>query len=227
MPTQLVTKPAALRVSRLLTAAEFHRLADVPPEVEWFANLTNPHTRRAYENAMQRLHALHRHRAAGGISHRDARACHRLARRPGAARRLAAARSGTGSRRSPRCSNISARRTPSPITRSKASSGRRRKAAKARRRRSAITRRASCWTRPQADTHQEQARPRHSLHAAVPRAAARGTVQAQGQGRPARAQRRAASQGVRQRRQDALSAAASRHPGAHSRLPRRRRARRR
>ena len=31
---------------RLLTAAEFHRLADVPPEVEWFANLSNPHTRR-------------------------------------------------------------------------------------------------------------------------------------------------------------------------------------
>ena len=25
--------------NRLLTAAEFHRLADVPPEVEWFANL--------------------------------------------------------------------------------------------------------------------------------------------------------------------------------------------
>src|SRR5215218_9874077 len=33
---------------RLLTAAEFHRLADVPPEVEWFANLSNPHTRRVY-----------------------------------------------------------------------------------------------------------------------------------------------------------------------------------
>ncbi len=30
---------------RLLTAAEFHRLADVPPEVEWSANLDNPHTR--------------------------------------------------------------------------------------------------------------------------------------------------------------------------------------
>jgi len=38
--------------SRLLTAAEFHRLADVPPEVEWFANLSNPSTRRAYENAV-------------------------------------------------------------------------------------------------------------------------------------------------------------------------------
>jgi hypothetical protein len=39
--------------NRLLTAAEFHRLADVPPEIEWFANITNRHTRRAYENAIR------------------------------------------------------------------------------------------------------------------------------------------------------------------------------
>jgi integrase/recombinase XerD len=39
--------------SRLLTAAEFQRLADVPPEVEWFANISNPHTRRAYESAVR------------------------------------------------------------------------------------------------------------------------------------------------------------------------------
>ena len=37
---------------RLLTAAEFHRLAEVPPEFEWFANLTNPSTKRAYEKAV-------------------------------------------------------------------------------------------------------------------------------------------------------------------------------
>ena len=37
----------------LLTAAEFQQLADVPPEVEWFDNLTNPQTRRAYENAVK------------------------------------------------------------------------------------------------------------------------------------------------------------------------------
>ena len=36
----------------MLTAAEFQKLADVPPEVEWFANLTNAHTRRAYESAV-------------------------------------------------------------------------------------------------------------------------------------------------------------------------------
>jgi integrase/recombinase XerD len=37
---------------RLLTAAKFHRLAEVPPEIEWFANLTNPSTKRAYEKAI-------------------------------------------------------------------------------------------------------------------------------------------------------------------------------
>ena len=38
--------------SRLLTAEAYQRLADVPPEVEWFANLDNQATRRAYENAL-------------------------------------------------------------------------------------------------------------------------------------------------------------------------------
>jgi integrase/recombinase XerD len=44
--------PAA-RASRLLTAAEFQGLADVPPEIEWFANLSNAGTRRVYENAVK------------------------------------------------------------------------------------------------------------------------------------------------------------------------------
>jgi integrase/recombinase XerD len=47
LPTQITP------TERLLTAAEFHRLADVPPEIEWFANLRNRSTRRAYENAIQ------------------------------------------------------------------------------------------------------------------------------------------------------------------------------
>src|SRR5665213_3777650 len=50
-PDQLPAEIAPAR--RLLTAAEFHRLADVPPEVEWFANLSNPSTRRSYENAIR------------------------------------------------------------------------------------------------------------------------------------------------------------------------------
>ena len=35
---------------RLLTREEFHALSDVPPEAEWFANITNANTRRAYRN---------------------------------------------------------------------------------------------------------------------------------------------------------------------------------
>lgn len=35
---------------RNLTAAEFQDLAAVPPEVEWFANINNVQTRRAYQN---------------------------------------------------------------------------------------------------------------------------------------------------------------------------------
>src|SRR5271156_3743329 len=46
LPTEIA--PA----DRLLTAAEFQKLADVPPEVEWFANLDNPNTRRSYENGL-------------------------------------------------------------------------------------------------------------------------------------------------------------------------------
>jgi integrase/recombinase XerD len=47
LPTQIAP------TGRLLTAADFHRLADVPPEVEWFANLSNAGTRRVYENAVK------------------------------------------------------------------------------------------------------------------------------------------------------------------------------
>jgi site-specific recombinase XerD len=49
-----MTLPTAIvPANRLLTAAEFHRLTDVPPEVEWFANLSNAHTRRVYENGIR------------------------------------------------------------------------------------------------------------------------------------------------------------------------------
>ena len=39
--------------NRVLTAKEFQGLVDVPAEVEWFANLGNKATRRAYENALK------------------------------------------------------------------------------------------------------------------------------------------------------------------------------
>src|SRR5437879_220354 len=45
--------PAAIIPSnRLLTAAEFHKLAEVPPEIEWFANLGNGSAEGAYKNAI-------------------------------------------------------------------------------------------------------------------------------------------------------------------------------
>ncbi|SPE17195.1 hypothetical protein PSCFBP2116_P300088 (plasmid) [Pseudomonas syringae] len=34
---------------RRLTALEFQELASVPAAVEWFANIRNPRTRRAYQ----------------------------------------------------------------------------------------------------------------------------------------------------------------------------------
>jgi len=39
--------------SRTLTAPEFHQLAQVPPATEWFANIDNPNTRRAYRNDLK------------------------------------------------------------------------------------------------------------------------------------------------------------------------------
>ncbi|MBS1221043.1 MAG: Phage integrase, partial [Proteobacteria bacterium] len=47
-PTDLDTLVPA-RPARALTAAEFQGLAAVPPELEWFANLPNARTRRAYQ----------------------------------------------------------------------------------------------------------------------------------------------------------------------------------
>ena len=47
-PQDLV--PSSPASSRTLTAAEFHRLAQMPAEAEWFANIANDNTRRAYRN---------------------------------------------------------------------------------------------------------------------------------------------------------------------------------
>jgi integrase/recombinase XerD len=46
----LVSTPAS---PRALTAPEFHQLAQVPPAAEWFANIDNPNTRRAYQKDLQ------------------------------------------------------------------------------------------------------------------------------------------------------------------------------
>jgi site-specific recombinase XerD len=50
-PARTLTK--ATVKTRLLTAAEFQRLGNVPPEAEWFKNIRNPSTKRAYENAIK------------------------------------------------------------------------------------------------------------------------------------------------------------------------------
>lgn len=41
--------PAPAQAGGMLTAAQFHQLAAVPAALEWFANIDNPRTRRAYE----------------------------------------------------------------------------------------------------------------------------------------------------------------------------------
>ena len=38
-----------------LTPAQFDNLAEVPPELEWLANITNPKTRRAYKIDVEEL----------------------------------------------------------------------------------------------------------------------------------------------------------------------------
>jgi hypothetical protein len=43
---------------RALTPAQFGDLADVPPELEWLANITNPKTRRAYKIDVEEFSAF-------------------------------------------------------------------------------------------------------------------------------------------------------------------------
>ncbi|EMT0168066.1 TPA: tyrosine-type recombinase/integrase [Pseudomonas aeruginosa] len=59
--TDLIAKPAGgLQVTgeRRLTAAEFQGLAEVPAAAEWFANLDNPRTRRAYQGDIEDFSAF-------------------------------------------------------------------------------------------------------------------------------------------------------------------------
>ena len=46
----LLPAPATPAPTRTLTAPDFHELAHVPAATEWFANIDNPNTRRAYRN---------------------------------------------------------------------------------------------------------------------------------------------------------------------------------
>ena len=53
-PLQNVTSDNELiKPSRRLTLAQCHALAEVPAKSEWFANITNANTRRAYKKDLQ------------------------------------------------------------------------------------------------------------------------------------------------------------------------------
>ena len=52
------TELVELGQTRALTAPEFQRLAEVPPEAQWFANLDSAQTRRAYQNDLRAFMAF-------------------------------------------------------------------------------------------------------------------------------------------------------------------------
>ena len=109
---------------------------------------------------------------------------------------------------SPPCLSTSARAMRSPTTRSRASSARPSRAVKARRRRSAITRCSALWTRRTAFRSKASATGQ-CWPPSLSRTAARRALPAEGQGFQERAARRSAQEGLGQRRQDPLRAAAS------------------
>jgi site-specific recombinase XerD len=56
MSEELIISPAAPAspaAGNALTSAQFRKLAEVPPEIEWFANIDSRQTRRAYQNDLR------------------------------------------------------------------------------------------------------------------------------------------------------------------------------
>ena len=191
MSDQLPTPIAP--TERLLTAAEFHRLADVPPEIEWFANIRNRSTRRAYENAIRDFM-----RFTGIVRPEEFRTvtrAHVIAWRDDLARReLGGATirhrlAALSSLFEYLCEKNAVTHNPvKGVKRPRAESGEGKTPAigdhQAR----------ELLAAPGEETIKEQARPRDPVDPAVSRAAARGAVQAQGQGFQKHAARRAASE---------------------------------
>ncbi len=56
--SDLVTGDLVPVRARALTPAQYGELADVPPELEWLANITNPKTRRAYADDVREFSAF-------------------------------------------------------------------------------------------------------------------------------------------------------------------------
>jgi hypothetical protein len=54
----MVAKDLVAIERRALTPAQFGDVADVPPELEWLANITNPKTRRTYRNDVSEFSAF-------------------------------------------------------------------------------------------------------------------------------------------------------------------------
>jgi hypothetical protein len=158
----LVRRPPS---SRALTAGEFRELAQVPPATEWFANIDNANTRRAYRNDLKEFMSF------VGIAAPDElrliTRAHILAWRKDLEHRKLA---GSTVRRklarpSPRSLSTCATRTQCRRTRSRASSGRRSKATRARRRRGRMSVTRVMRLERVCATLSVQAYPRSRIHA--------------------------------------------------------------
>ena len=107
---------------RALTPAQFGDLADVPPELEWLANITNPKTRRAYKNDVGEFSAFTGLRQPAEL--RTITRAHVIAwRKHLESRELAPSSIRRSPRRSQPCSTISASATRSLAIRSMGASG--------------------------------------------------------------------------------------------------------
>ncbi|MFT5366862.1 MAG: integrase/recombinase XerD [Candidatus Latescibacterota bacterium] len=53
LPSRPNTASIVRTEERMLTRSEFQTLADVPPELEWFANIENDRTRDAYRRDLR------------------------------------------------------------------------------------------------------------------------------------------------------------------------------
>ena len=176
--------------SRMLTAAEFHRLADVPLQRSSGSPIiSNPSTRRAYENAIRVTSLAFQLALTRPDEFRTVTRAHIIAwcdRSP--------CERGLGGSHHPAPPGFARltvgvpvrEATLSPTTRSRASSGPRSESS---RRQDAGNRRPpgprELLAAPERRHRQKQARPRHPVHTPVSCAAARGVVQAQGPRRPA------------------------------------------
>ena len=111
-----VPVPALLVPRAGLTPVQFADLADVPPELEWLANITNAKTRRAYKVDVAEFIAFTNLKDQSAL--RTVTRAHVIAwRKDMESRSLAPRASAASSRRCHRFSIISASATPSSAIR--------------------------------------------------------------------------------------------------------------